>query len=211
LHSVERKLDAAFAARIAAESSRAALSAKYADRLIQYGVLHDTVLSTLTAIARGGLDYRAPRVQERCAREAEYLRRLIGGLSDPIANDGLGGALARLVTEAEEIGLRVRYFADTLPELPPDAVMGINWAAREALNNIKTHAGTDQAWITAVGDGGGITVTVTDRGAGFNQQEPSMGFGIRQSIVQRMLDAGGAATITSVPGHGTSVEMTWPC
>lgn len=211
LHRIERKLDSAFTAQVAAESRRAALSARYTDQLINYGMLHDTVLSTLTAIARGGLDHQVPQVKERCAREAEYLRRLIhGGLSVSASDAGLDNVLSRLVAEADELGMRVRYFTDTLPDLPPETVTAISRAAREALNNVRAHAGTEQAWIAMVADGGGVTVTVTDRGNGFDQQRATEGFGISRSIAARMLDAGGVATITSVPGHGTSVELRWP-
>ncbi len=211
LRGIERKLNAAFVAQVAAESRRAALTARYNDRLAHYGVLHDTVLSTLTAISRGGLDYRAPQVRELCARQAGYLRRLIhSGLSDGDLDAGLEAALLELVAEAEDLGLRVRYHTDAVPDVPAITVSAIIGAAREALNNVRLHSGSSRAWVTVVGDAGVVTVTVADQGAGFEPGRNDQSFGISQSISQRMLDAGGAAVITSLPGHGTSVELRWP-
>ena len=63
---------------------------------------------------------------------------------------------------------------------------------------------------TASGDGrGGVSVTVVDRGAGFNPAAISNGFGLTRSIRNRIAEAGGKIMISSAPGEGTVVEMSW--
>lgn len=208
LRRVDTRLDAAMAARITSERRRAELQA----RMSHYETLHDTVLSTLTAIARGGLDHRTDEVRARCAQEADHLRQLIhagadGELTQP---QGLDHTLSETAREAGELGLRVRYRVDSLPELPSPVVTALGQAVREALNNARLHSGADEACVTATGDGGKVTVTVVDRGRGFDLQRTPASFGIRRSIVGRMAEAQGTAEITSAFGEGTSVELRWP-
>ena len=52
---------------------------------------------------------------------------------------------------------------------------------------------------------------VRDRGRGFERSAVAADRrGIAESIEGRMARAGGTATITSVPGDGTEVELTLP-
>ena len=121
---------------------------------------------------------------------------------------------------------RVNTVFDRLPpDLPPGVVEALTGAAREALNNVAKHARTDEAWLTAsaegagetggdggdrgAGGGGGVRVTVVDRGVGFDPGARPMGLGVNHSILKRVADAGGRATVTGAPGEGTIVEMTW--
>lgn len=212
LRSTAARLDAAVAARIESESQSAALQALYVDRMTHYRLLHDTVLSTLTAIARGGLDHRLCEVRARCAREADYLRRLMHGNlgSGLTAVSGLEHALFEVTNEAAELGLRVHCFTDTLPELPAPVVTALGQAAREALNNVRLHAGVTEAWVTAVADGDAVTVTIVDRGRGFDQHQVAAGLGIHRSILGRLAEVNGAAAVISAPGRNTSVELRWP-
>lgn len=207
LRRVGAALDAAVAAQISAETRRAALQ----ERMTHYRILHDTVLSTLTAIARGGLDHRADAVRARCAREADYLRRIIP--ADPAAEQAiprLNDVLSGVAREAEELGLRVHCRTGALPDLPEPVVTALGQAVREALNNVRTHSGADEAWVTGVGDGDGVMVTVVDRGRGFDERRTPPKFGIRRSIHGRMAEIGGAAEVISAAERDTSVELRWP-
>ncbi|HET9137794.1 sensor histidine kinase [Actinophytocola sp.] len=201
-----RALDESTRLRVAAESARA----KSVARLANYRALHDTVLTTLVAIARGGLDHRTDEVRRRCAREAEYVRRLCREDAEAEPGD-LGDKLTEVIAGAEALGLRIRYQRDALPaDLPPEAVEGLGEAAREALNNVLRHSGTDQARVTALRTGAGVTVSVVDRGRGFDPADGPTGFGLRFSVRHRMSEIGGVAVVDSRPGEGTSVELTWP-
>ncbi|MEZ0114334.1 signal transduction histidine kinase [Catenulispora sp. EB89] len=216
---------AAARARTAAEESRER------ERARQYRMLHDTVLSTLSALARGGLDPSDPLVRQRCAADADYLRGLIssGGVS---AGNHLQGELAAIGRSQAPIGLRVHlHCADIPPDLPTDVVRALSDATREALNNVIKHSGADQAWVTALGSepmtqypdfhpetglgvrgrgAPGVTVTIADRGHGFDPAATGFGLGLRESIGGRMTEIGGSMHIDSSPGQGTSVELSWP-
>jgi signal transduction histidine kinase len=73
------------------------------ERTRQYRMLHDTVLSTLSALARGGLDPADPLVRQRCAADADYLRGLIssGGVA---AGNQLQGELAAVGRSQAALG-----------------------------------------------------------------------------------------------------------
>ena len=58
---------------------------------------------------------------------------------------------------------------------------------------------------------GAIQVEVGDDGAGFELAAvPTERLGVRVSILERMSSAGGHAEITSAPGSGTRVVLSWP-
>jgi signal transduction histidine kinase len=204
-----RALDEKNRLRLAVEARRAADQARFAERIAQYRALHDTVLTTLTAIARGGLDHRTDEVRARCAAEADYVRRLITEDRAGTATT-LSARLAEVVAAAEVLGLRVRYRHGPLPaELPRHVVDAIADATREALNNVLAHSGTREAWVTALWEDGTLLTRVVDRGRGFDQDTVRPGFGLRSSVVDRMAEAGGEATVFGVPDNGVCVDLTW--
>lgn len=170
--------------------------------------LHDTALATLTAIARGGLDHRGPQIRQRCARDADYLRRLLAG--EAAGPESLQAALHDAVDAAEAVGLRVRYLGDRLPaDLPAEVVGALGHATREALTNVAKHAGGSPAWVTATWERGQVRITVVDRGRGFDPTRTGPGYGLRWSIMEGLTAVAGSARITSEPGGGTCVELTW--
>lgn len=175
----------------------------------QRRVLHDTALATLTAIARGGLDARADEVRARCARDAVCLRLIMQGERLSLAS--LPVALAGAAEEAAGIGLRVHPMCGALPQdLDISVVTAFALAVRESLNNVRLHARTGDAWLTAAQEDGKVVVRVVDRGAGFAPASVGAGKGISDSILGRMRDAGGEASLESAPSQGTTVELRWP-
>ncbi|MBG0830137.1 hypothetical protein HS041_20435 [Planomonospora sp. ID67723] len=200
------RLDVLADQRRAAEAEQAAEQA----RLAHYRQLHDTVLATLTAIARGGLDHHTEEVRRRCAADAAYVRALIGQDAAGPAT-GLGNALTRVVARAAGLGLCVRYAAEALPEdLPAGVAAAMAEAGAEALNNVVRHSGEREAWLTAVEVDGVVTVRVVDRGQGFDPGGVEPGYGLRSSVIGRMREIGGSAEIITAPGEGVCVELTWP-
>ncbi|WDT88693.1 hypothetical protein H0E86_21120 [Streptomyces sp. SCSIO-PteL053] len=141
--------------------------ARFAERVTHHNALHDTVLATLTAIARGGVDANTSMMRERCAREAAYLRRLVEEADDREHASEVRAALEESVRAAEALGLRVTARYHALPAVPGEIALTMARAATEALNNVRCHAGTGHAFLTAAGDSGRLVVTVVDRGRGF--------------------------------------------
>jgi signal transduction histidine kinase len=233
------QLDRLAEERLTAQARHIAEQARHHARLEHYRTLHDTVLSTLAAIARGGLDHRTAEVRARCARDADYVRRLVlddvGELGTP------GERLGRVVTDAEALGLRIHCRLDTVPADTPDTVVeALAGAVREALNNVVLHSGTRTAWVTSSRTNGTLVVRVVDRGVGFAADETAQpngtavaltggdaasrpgeraaaragrratGYGLPYSVEGRMRDVGGTAHVSSAPGEGTCVELRWP-
>lgn len=192
-------LDRLTAERLATESQRA-----------RYRTLHDTVLTTLTAIARGGLGQHAAQIRDRCAQEADYVRRLLVDDTER-APENLTGRLAEVATAAGAVGLRVHYQHDPVPDdIPPRVVDALADAAREAVNNVAKHAGVSDAWLTALRTEATTTVRIVDRGQGFDTRSVTPGFGLRESIRGRMRVVGGDSRVSSSPDGGTTVELRWP-
>ncbi|MEU6984579.1 ATP-binding protein [Streptomyces sp. NPDC046324] len=222
LHRQGTLLDEAREQAVRAEAERA----RQAERMAHHRALHDTVLATLTTIASGRVDANTPGVRERCAREAAYLRRLVQRSEQVEAGDEregtevtAGEALEDVVAAAECLGLTVTAQYHELPPLPGPVAAALTAASTEALNNVRRHAGTSAAYLTAMGRDGGITVTVVDRGRGFDAgaaltggrgTATATGTGLRWSVHARMREIGGAAEVDSAPGEGTRVELRWP-
>jgi signal transduction histidine kinase len=202
-------LDELTAGEAAAQARRSAERARDKLRLAHYRSLHDTVLATLTAIARGHLDHRAEPVRLRCAADAEQVRALLAG-QEADGTGVLADRLAEVVAAAEEFGLQVRRQYHDLPRyLPGEVVDAAGDAVREALNNVAEHAGVTQAWLTVFWSQDSLLLRVVDRGRGFSADPASFGFGLRRSVIDRMREIGGDARVSAAPGDGTCVELTW--
>ena len=195
-----RKLAAHQEAELASERERARLSR----------ALHDHVLQTLEFLGRDGW-ISEPRIRDHVAAEAAWLRDLVRGELDS-SGGALSVALHLVVERQTQAGLRVELnTAGLRPEQLPDAtVEALAGAATELLTNVRKHAGTNTAVVRAVSGPGTVTVTVLDRGRGFDPAQVSDGVGLRESVVARIRDARGGVTVTSEPGAGTHVEITVP-
>ena len=198
-------------------------------------LLHDTVLNTLTALARGG-DSAAGEVRARCRHDVtlmEYALRDTGA-ADEEALGPCGGLLIGIEAVAAELrdrGLTVHVevpgrvpalaggggpLSEDWPEVPVPVAAALAHAVREALANVASHAGTGEAWVglrlgAAAGlEPGGLEVTIRDDGAGFDpaRTDPAR-LGVRRSIIERVADWGGTTSVRSAPGRGTVVTMSW--
>jgi signal transduction histidine kinase len=181
--------------------------ARFAERTRLYRMLHDSVLPTLTAIARGTA--RDAGLRERCAADADLIRGMISASAGGAPASSLPDGLAEVIRAQQALGLRVHARFGPVPDgLPGAVIAALTGACREALNNVIKHAGTGEAWVTATGAAGTVTVAVVDRGRGMPAVRA--GSGLRQSIVARMVEAGGKSRIDSEAGEGTCVELSWP-
>jgi hypothetical protein len=177
----------------------------------RYRALHDGPLRVLTAITGPGpAAHPDPTVRRQCAASIDVLRGA--------APDEPGSALTDLSLGLMEAGgasaargLRVEYHFTGLPDsLPSDVVDALCGASAEALGNVAAHAGTTRARLTAMTTGEVVTVAIVDQGKGFDPDLTERGYGIRHSILARMIEIGGTATVDSHPGEGTRVDLRWP-
>jgi hypothetical protein len=205
----DKAIAATTVAMISVRERAAAQHARHEERVTQYRLLHDTVLSTLNTIARGDVQVSA-QLRQRCAAEADALRSMISGDGRPATP--LIAELALIIRHQAALGLRVHSNIGELPEsLPQEATAALVGSCREALNNVAKHAGTDEAWLTAcTSQDGSIVISVVDRGRGFDPEFITYGLGMSRSIVSRMEEAGGTSKVVSDRGEGTCVELRWP-
>ncbi|MDI1335939.1 MAG: hypothetical protein PSU94_07110, partial [Lacunisphaera sp.] len=178
-------------------------------------IVHDSVLTTFISAARAF----TPQAQELAATMAG---NAIGYLRDAAAASPDDGTMVRFTSLAERITdaaealsspfeLRIRSVGTR--SLPVQASEAIYSAAVQAMVNSLQHAGEGEVtrWVAVRGvSPGGIEVVVGDTGAGFDMSERSERLGVRVSILERISNAGGRATVQSAPGEGTIVSLRWP-
>ena len=144
------------------------------------------------------------------------LHTLIFELSPPVLHDfGLMAGLRWLAGKLEtEHGLRVRLESEGDCEVPDESLRATLFRClRELLLNVCRHAGTDAAVVSLRRDETGLSLTVADRGRGF---EPSpdtarqrVGFGLF-SIRECLSQSGGSFEIESAPQQGTRCLLIVP-
>jgi len=227
LYGRAKRADAALAAADREARDQYVILSKNIERREQDRLMHDTILNTLTAIARSGGTAAAI---SQCRQDVALLESALGESGSAAADRpgaDPGSAIEAVVGEMRARGLAVDLAVTDgdaaqggAPEpafVPGPATTALANATREALANVAAHAGTGQAWVTVEmtppGDGalGGIVVTVRDAGAGFDRGrvDPAR-LGVQRSITERVEDRGGSASVRSAPGQGTVVCLCWP-
>lgn len=194
------------------------LFSRYTERREQERMLHDTILNTLTALARP--DGGAANVVGQCKDDVALIERMLGDPDDLAAAtwspvNFLLSAIEDVAGKMPSRGLNVRVEASDparpVPAVPARIVRAAAYAVREALMNVVRHARTDEA-VVAVDrtEDGGLQITVRDQGKGFDLDriDPAR-LGVRRSIIDRVADQGGQAWIKSAPGEGTVVTLRW--
>lgn len=170
--------------------------------------IHDTALPALDAIALLAGNGEVRQVAREYAASLRHdldrhgPARLSEDLADVVAEQERGGLRTRL----QMCGLDAQADA----RLPAERRSALREATGEALRNTARHSGVREAEVTAETRDGGVAVTARDAGAGFDMESCDPGFGIGESIVARMSEVGGSATIESRPGAGTRVTLWVP-
>jgi signal transduction histidine kinase len=179
--------------------------------------IHDSVLQVLALVSSRGreLGGEAAELARLAGEQESALRTLVSGTPAPQPGDGL----LDLASLLEPLGGDARVTvsgpagAVLLAEAPARALAA---AAREALDNVRRHAGQDaRAWLLVEDDGTHVILSVRDNGRGFSggrlaEAEAAGRLGVAQSIRGRLRDVGGRARLTSSPGQGTEVELRVP-
>jgi len=219
--------DATLDAAAHAAGEQYAILARNIERREHERLLHDTVLNTLTALARAAVDDPAV-VVSRCRQDVALMEDALGDQGDPAADarrasGDLAGEVRAVVADMRGRGLTVHVDVDVdvdgVAVVPARVTAAIANATREALSNVAEHAGTGEAWVQVrltapAGDADvpcRLEVSVRDRGAGFDldRADPAR-LGLRRSIAERTAECGGQAAVWSAPGQGAVVRMSWP-
>ena len=215
LRQASSSVDAAQATALDRYSHAVRQHALEVERVQVDSIVHDSVLTTLLSAARA----YTPEAEELAARMAAAA---IGHLRDAalVSPDDsstvsfrvLARQLSDEVRGMPQFELRAVTVGDGA--LPAQAAEVIHSATVQAMLNSLQHGGDDesvQRWVELAPILGGIRVVVGDDGAGFDPDlVPNERLGVRLSIIERVANAGGIATVDSKPGAGTTVTISWP-
>lgn len=181
------------------------------ERVLRLRALHDTALSTLTAVAHG-VPADPATLRRRCASDLALLDQYAApDLDVEGAPAEVEGALRDVVDAALAAGLVVDLRIEPSPSgtVSREAANALVGGAREALANVTRHAGTTSASVVLDWPTDAARLVVDDRGCGFEPADVAR-VGIRECLEGRARAAGGRVDLRSSPGNGTRVEILVP-
>lgn len=180
---------------------------------IKYRV-EDVLLRKRKAEMEERLRNLVPIVQEA----VEETRRIQTALRPPILDDlGILATLNWFLREFENTyrGIKVhRTFSVEEAEIPEALKTVIYRVAQEALNNVAKHSRAKRVSLSLVRNGDRLELSIRDNGVGFESApvvEPEgkrKGMGMT-SMRERVSLSGGAFSVVSAPGAGTTVTASW--
>lgn len=190
--------------------------------------MHDSLAKTLRgiALAAAALPMWVRGDPERAAAEAGRIatdveiasreaRNLITGLRDASVLMPLPAAIRSVADRWRgEHGLGLRYEIDPGADLPLRARYEAVAICSEALANVVRHARAMSVFIRLAVERDAVVLTVSDDGAGFHltslEDLARNGHYGLLGMRERAEHAGGAVSVGSVPGRGTTVAVRFP-
>lgn len=203
-----RALDAQHPAVVAVAASAAAQAAQDAERARFDALIHDRVIATLLAVRVGAPD---PRLAGQATAALAALE--VAADRPPVVSvdDLVAGIESEARTVSDEIAVSADV-ADGLLVYPAEVAEVVTASLGEAVRNWARHAGDGANCVVDVDlTADGVSIGVTDDGVGFDPEAvDARSFGLEVGIRARMRSLpGGSATISSLPGVGTTVVMRW--
>ncbi len=229
----------AIAETLAATQESLASSERQAGRLAERERLardiHDTLaqgLSSIVLISRAtrkslatgdtdAAERQLSAIEQAASDNLAEARQFVAGLHSPVLVDSLPDAL-------REVGARARREVAALGHGPsitvttggeggdPDAEPVDETTAgvairvtQEAITNALKHADASQIVVTYGSWPGEITIDVVDDGRGFDDTDPTDGYGL-SGLRTRVEKLGGQLSVESTPGSGTAVAARLP-
>lgn len=196
-------------------AERAEAAAEERQRLAR--VVHDGVLQALALVQRRAPELGPEGVElGQLAGEQEVRLR---GLVQQDSRDLLAPLgdldLVELLTALQTPHVHVAV-PGTRATMPAERASEVVSAVESCLSNVRHHVGREaDAWVLLEDLGDRWVVSVRDDGPGIpeGRLEASAAegrLGVQQSIVGRLRDLGGTATVHSAPGQGTEWELSVP-
>ena len=186
--------------------------------------LHDSISQDLFSLRMlaGGMRKALPPGSPLLA-QVETMEQTATGTMDemqalllhlrPVAlgDGGLVPALEELAgAYRERLGMRVSTQLDPV-RLGPEAEHAVLRIVQEAFANAVKHGRPDEIALTVAREADQVTVTVRDDGSGFTPADPQTRHGLGLRLMrERAGEVGGALRLESVPGEGTTVEVSLP-
>jgi signal transduction histidine kinase len=204
LAGVWRAISAAAFGRAVAEE-RARVAREIHDGLAQYLF----ALATHASLLQSGnpRPETVEQIKQLAMTAQQEARFAVLALSSAGGTAPFGAALRRYVEFLTADGsLEVDVELDASVRLAPDEQIEVFRIVQEGLANVRKHADARHAEVSVGERNGERVVTVRDDGKGFEERQAGAGQGLR-NIRQRASSIAGAASIHSLPGQGTAVEV----
>ena len=177
-------------------------------------VVHDTVLNDLAVLATSEPGPLSPALAARLSATLDLLASPDWDTdADMDAAADPSGPVEAAVDRAAAAGLRVQVDGEfaALHGLDPRVRQALGGAVDQCLTNILRHAGTDVAELTVLAESEGVSVMITDAGAGFDLDDVGPDrIGLASSVRARIEEAGGSVRVFARPGVGTTILLTVP-
>lgn len=195
-----------------AEAAAATAAVRERERLSR--AVHDGVLQVLSYVQRRGGEIGGPTAElAGLAAEQEVALR---GLMRGGPNGGAPGIsdVAEMLHHHASRNVSVAAPGEPVP-LPAHAAAELVAAIQAALDNTARHADGAAAYVLLEDRGDAVVVSVRDDGPGVSpgrlEEAAAAGrMGVAESIVARLGELGGAASLTTGPDVGTEWELWVP-
>ncbi|MGE5925897.1 MAG: sensor histidine kinase, partial [Gemmatimonadota bacterium] len=198
---------------LAQEEERAWVARELHDDLIQRVAMLGHELGELERMGAGGEPLRLAGIREELHDLAGEIRRIAHYMHPTVLDHlGLPAALLQLGAEFGTQGLEVHVDAAVRADaLPADVATCLFRVAQEGLRNARRHSGAGEAALVLRRDAGGVSVSISDQGAGFDPEAPAAlaGLGLT-SLRERVRLLQGRLTVRSHPGRGTTITAWVP-
>lgn len=201
---------------VAQEDERARIARELHDETAQYLTALSLDLATLRNMLRRNprADAILQRLQALSRQVSQGIYRMVRDLRPAQLDDlGLAPALTYLADEARSNGLEVTLTVlGERQRLEPLVETVLFRIAQEAITNVARHAGSGEATVILDYGEEQVSLTVRDRGVGFNPEailQPPHGWGL-VGMRERAESAGASFKIESASGRGTSVGVVVP-
>lgn len=185
--------------------------------------LHDGIIQSLFAAGMNlqgiALMSGSSAVSGRIEHAVEELDRVIRDLRNYIFGLRPGILADRQLDQAlQALGAEMQARSREAVEVEVDPALAAQLSSRsaeivqltrEALSNIARHAKATRATVRLERLGSEAVLTVQDNGVGFQPDDSSAGHGLR-NMRERAHALGGTLQLTSEPGKGTLLQITFP-
>jgi signal transduction histidine kinase/FixJ family two-component response regulator len=196
--------------------------------------LHDSIGSSISAIKfslENSLEKLKPTPEVyKSVQDAvsitqdtlEEVRRIMADLHPAILDDlGIVPAIDWFCRRFQSVYTNIRIAKQVTAmehEVPKDLKIVVFRVMQEAFHNIVKYSQAERVGLSFVKEGDAIELTITDDGIGFDPTALSSdkgewnsgGLGLA-SMKERMDLSGGAFSISSSPGKGTTIRASWAC
>jgi signal transduction histidine kinase len=189
----------------AVAEERARVAREIHDGLAQYLF----AISAHASMLENGADPATtiPAIKAAALAAQQEARYAILALSSASGRAPFDAALRRYVDFLTADGeLEVELEIDPTITLGPDEQIELFRIVQEGLANSRKHADARHAWVQIGERSGERFVALRDDGAGFDTDEDAAGQGLG-NMRERAASIGGALTLRSAPGAGTSLEV----